>query len=275
MQRRASKTGSRPVAGTRPLRGRSEVRVGGCHTLYTVGYAGFTIEAFVRLLKSAGSGTVCDVRSAPYSRHYPAFSARALRARLAIEGLDYLFLGRELGARRAEEEAYTGDRVDYEKVRRLETFRLGLRRIHGQLQVGPVTLMCAEKDPIRCHRLLLVVHAFRHDGLRGQGRLSEPASPGARVPGRRTERSQAVWAGLRVLHLRSDGQIETQEDVERRLLELHGAGQGELFPSGEDPLERAYRLQGEAIAFVRRSFPGGPSTPGDGDSGEPRLSAPR
>lgn len=192
------------------------------HTLYTVGYAGFTIDAFVALLRSLGVAVVCDVRSVPYSRRHPAFNLRALRARLAAEGVAYLFLGRELGARRSEEEAYTGDRVDFARVRELEGFRSALRRLVALLASGPAAVLCAERDPVTCHRLILVGRALQ------------------------------LEARVEILHLWDDGRVETQASVERRLLVLHGASQGELFPEAEEPLSRAYRLQGESIAFVRR-----------------------
>ena len=192
------------------------------HTLYTVGYAGFTIDSFVALLSSLGVGVVCDVRSAPYSRRHPAYSSRALRARLVAEGIPYLFLGRELSARRTEQEAYTEDRVDFAKVRELEAFRAGLRRVLELLAAAPVAILCAEKDPIGCHRLILVARALK------------------------------VEAGVEILHRWEDGRIETQASVERRLLALHGPGQGELCGAPEDPLARAYRRQGQAIAYVRR-----------------------
>jgi uncharacterized protein (DUF488 family) len=196
--------------------------VGSYHTLYTVGYSGFTIEGFIRLLDSLGVAVVCDVRSVPYSRRHPAFSLRALRSRLVPAGLGYLFLGKELGARRSEEEAYCGDRVDFEKVRALEAFETGLRRLFELLGSAPAAVMCAEPDPLLCHRLILVARALE------------------------------LEAKVEILHLWDGGRIETQAAVEKRLLALHGSGQGELFSEAEDPLAAAYRRQGAAIAFVRR-----------------------
>jgi len=74
-----------------------------------------------------------------------------------------------------------------------------------------LALMCAERDPLDCHRSLLVA---RHLGLQG----------------------------MAVRHILADGSIETGEDAETRLLETLGLAEGDLFRSREALLEEAYRV---------------------------------
>jgi len=73
--------------------------------LYTIGHSTHELPRFLELLRQHGIQEVADVRSQPYSRHTPG-SARAAGARLKVAGVAYVFLGRELGARRTETDCY-------------------------------------------------------------------------------------------------------------------------------------------------------------------------
>ncbi|MCA9829152.1 MAG: DUF488 domain-containing protein, partial [Dehalococcoidia bacterium] len=61
--------------------------------IYTIGYGNRSIEAFVALLQAHDIAFLLDVRSAPYSRHQPAFSKEPLAAALQQHGIRYLYLG--------------------------------------------------------------------------------------------------------------------------------------------------------------------------------------
>jgi uncharacterized protein (DUF488 family) len=71
----------------------------GNRELFTIGHSNHTIEAFIELLQQHGISVLADVRSHPYSRHLPHFSASALKAALVEAKIRYVFLGKELGAR--------------------------------------------------------------------------------------------------------------------------------------------------------------------------------
>ena len=45
-----------------------------------------------------GVTALVDVRSHPYSKHFPQFSKDALKDALQKSGITYVFLGKELGA---------------------------------------------------------------------------------------------------------------------------------------------------------------------------------
>jgi uncharacterized protein (DUF488 family) len=186
--------------------------------LFTIGHSGHPIGDFIALLRRHDVDTLADVRSIPASARHPQFRKAALEAALADAGIRYVFLGRELGARRDEPGAYEGDTVSYDRIARLPAFQQGLDWIRDNINEHRVALMCAEKDPLHCHRTLLVCRQLRDD-----------------------------YAG-RIRHILADGSLETQADLERRLLARAGvdAAQEDLFreQEGETALDRAYRHHG-------------------------------
>ncbi len=68
-------------------------------TIYTIGHSVHTIDVFIKLLKKNGVDTVADVRSSPYSAYSPQFNREALKSSLEKNGLKYVFMGDQLGAR--------------------------------------------------------------------------------------------------------------------------------------------------------------------------------
>ena len=55
----------------------------------------------VALLRQTHVTAIADVRSAPYSRHFPHFNRDELRSELRMDGISYVFLGKELVPRDA------------------------------------------------------------------------------------------------------------------------------------------------------------------------------
>lgn len=183
----------------------------GC-VIYTIGHSNHSSERFLELLAPHPVDTVVDVRSAPASRFCPQFNKKALERWLPERGLRYLFLGQELGARRAEPECWVDDAVSYPRVAEAPAFLAGL----SQLRAGMV-LMCAERDPLTCHRAVLITRELGN-------RFGVPA-----------------------VHVREDGRTETGEELEERLL----AREPHLLADRTRLLEEAYRRQGERIAYRR------------------------
>lgn len=193
-------------------------------TIHTVGHSNHAIGDFLALLARAGIDAVADVRSVPYSRRFPQFSREPLQAALHEAGIAYVFLGRELGARRDEPEAYAGDRADYERIARLPAFTQGLERLQDGATRHAVAVMCAERAPLDCHRTVLVAR-----------RLAE--------------------RGVEVRHLLADGGIEPHAETEWRLLAITGQDAPDLLAAADDlpaePLARAYVLRGRELAYRR------------------------
>ena len=209
--------------------------------LFTIGHSNHSIDAFIGLLQQHGITAVADVRSHPYSRFLPHFNQSALKAALLNAGIQYVFLGKELGARSVDPNCYVDGKASYEKIAATQLFAEGIQRILKGSQNYKISLMCAEKDPITCHRAILVCQHLRD-------------------------------FELKIKHILSNGYLESHEQLEDRLLVLHGLNysaldeaapkQLSLFQelqlqespieqfSREDYLKQAYQQQGEQIAYV-------------------------
>jgi len=186
---------------------------------YTIGYSTHTLEEFISLLEQHGITAVVDVRSAPYSR-LPHFNREALQAALKVEGIDYVFMGRELGARREEPECYADRQVVFERVAGLPLFQEGLSRLQEGAKKYLIALMCAEKEPLNCHRAVLVCRHLKR-------------------------------LGFHIRHILADGSVEDHERTERRLLQQTGVA-ADLFEqhlTDSDLIERAYSERGKQIAY--------------------------
>jgi uncharacterized protein (DUF488 family) len=188
--------------------------------LFTIGHSNHTFEHFAGLLLQNGVTAVADVRSAPHSTYNPQFNREALAASLSEAGIAYVFLGEELGARRLEPECYRGDRVDFAYTSRSPLFERGLKRVVEGLKAYDVALMCAEKEPLECHRSALISRY-------GERHLGRPG------------------------HLREDGSIESQDQLETRLLHMAGQPERDLFRSHEERLDEAYAWLEARVAYRR------------------------
>jgi len=190
-------------------------------TIFTVGHSTHSADQLRELLLRNGITAVADVRSMPFSRHNPQFNQPTLQADLKDAGIAYVFLGRELGARTEDQSCYVDGKVQYDRLAQTAPFQEGLDRVaRGSIEYR-IALMCAEKDPLTCHRTILVC---RHLAARG----------------------------IDVQHILADGRLESHEDAMARLLLELGMTAGDLFRSRDDLLREAYARRGDQIAYVEK-----------------------
>jgi uncharacterized protein (DUF488 family) len=186
--------------------------------LYTIGHSSYSFNRFVTYLKSCKVDALIDVRSNPYSRFHPQYRYKALKAGLPDANIDYIFLGKQLGARSKDPAHYIDGRVSYRLLAQSPVFKEGLKELLRMTREARVCIMCAEKDPLDCHRMLLVCRHLR----------DQP---------------------LEIRHILADGSVESHPDTEKRLIKRAGLHQPDLFPQPGDTVERAYDLQAEKIVF--------------------------
>jgi uncharacterized protein (DUF488 family) len=192
---------------------------GNVKTLYTVGHSNHSLEHFVELLRCHGVAAVADVRSSPYSQRNPHFNQDLLEPSLRGAGIAYLYLGKELGARPEDPHCRPEGRVDFGRLRGTGAFRAGLDRLRVASQRQATAILCAEKDPLNCHRMLLVCRALR-------------------------------TSGLAIQHILEDGRLESHEEAERRLVRRMHVEWTLFEPdvTDADLVERAYDLRSGQIA---------------------------
>ena len=133
--------------------------------LFTIGHSTHSWEKFLELLRQHHIEAVADVRSSPYSQFNPHFNREPLQLALRQQGISYVFLGEELGARRSEPECYVNGKVDYSLIARTPSFKRGLDRLVQGAAKMRVAIMCAEKDPLDCHRCILVSPRLKERGI--------------------------------------------------------------------------------------------------------------
>ena len=129
----------------------------------TIGHSTHPIEAFIALLQRTARPRG-DVRAAPYSRFTRSSTGSRLRPSLAARGSPYVFLGSELGGRSADPACYDDGRISYERLGATQAFRQGTRPSASGSASRRIVLMCAEKEPLECHRCLLVAPALEAAG---------------------------------------------------------------------------------------------------------------
>jgi uncharacterized protein (DUF488 family) len=123
--------------------------------LLTIGHSNLPAERFMALLTGAGVTAVADVRSVPFSRWCPWFSTKALAERLVRESIAYIALGDALGGRPRDLKLYRDGVADYEAMAVRPEFAAGLARVVDETAHHRVCLLCAEREPLDCHRCLL------------------------------------------------------------------------------------------------------------------------
>ena len=189
------------------------------HTLYTIGHSNHTIEHFIGLLKRYSIKLIVDVRSEPYSRYHPQFNKDLLDIDLGAVDISYVFLGDELGARPKDTSCYENGQVSFEKLAERKEFKQAIGNLLILLRKNSTAIMCAEKEPLQCHRTVLVCRELKKHGLCIQ-------------------------------HILADGSIENHIDTEQRLIETLKLEPTLFEPTKNrsDIIELAYNRQSKKIS---------------------------
>ena len=188
--------------------------------LFSIGHSNSPIGRFIALLIETGVNAVADVRSTPYSRFLPWFSRNNLQAHLNAAGIAYLAYGETLGGRPGDASLYCDGVADYEAMARTAAVQSGLDRLQNEMAKHRVCLMCAEREPLDCHRCLLVSRAL-------------------------------AARGVAIGHVLHDGSVEPHPVTEQRLMQwAQSSAEPDLFVTGHNErLAAAYRRRGRAAGY--------------------------
>ena len=169
--------------------------------IFTIGHSNHPLEKFLGLLRAHSVEVLMDIRSHPYSRYAPHFNVQTLKAAVTGTGIQYLFLGKELGGRPKGEGFYDADGyVLYSRVAESPLFLEGISRLETGIQQYRVAIMCSEENPVGCHRRLLVGRVLTARGttvyhLRGNGRVQTEAELAAEEMSRNSGDDQLALFG--------------------------------------------------------------------------------
>ena len=191
--------------------------------VYTIGYASYSLPEFIAVLMKFGINAVADVRTTPYSHFKPDFNSGFLAEKLTSRGISYLSLGNECGARPDDRSCYVNNRVNFDILSSTGLFRQGLQRLKKAMEQKCLAIMCAEQDPIRCHRYLLVARELSN-----------------------------LCPGLELINILRDGKTETVKETESRLLKEYDLDADEIPGIGKsfsERLQEAVAMQREKISY--------------------------
>ncbi|MCI6361199.1 MAG: DUF488 domain-containing protein [Eubacterium coprostanoligenes] len=196
--------------------------------IYTIGYSAFSINEFIETIKNFGISCVIDVRSSPFSNYYADYNKDTLERTLKEHNILYRNYANEFGARQTDPMFYTGDIVDFDKFIKSAQFLEGVSKVNKGIERGySFVLMCAEKDPIKCHRSIMLGKGFSENGFD-------------------------------VKHIVSKTEIESQRELEERLLEMYHHDRFQLTFFREEQsdsklLADAYKKQNLAIGYNKNT----------------------
>lgn len=186
--------------------------------IFSIGHSNHAIDKFLSLLESSEINMVVDVRSAPFSRMFPQFNQEILKKSLSDNSIGYLFLGDQIGGRSNDPDDYLDGQVIYKALANKEAFKTGIERLKEGSAKYRIALMCSEKEPLDCHRTLLVSQALA---------------------------SSDIVVG----HIHADGTVEAHGDALVRLLSLHNLSSPDLFSDDTGRVQEALTLQEKKIAY--------------------------
>ncbi len=193
--------------------------------VYTIGYTSFEITSFIEVLKIYEINCIIDVRSMPYSQYYTMYNKEKLQRLLNTQNIIYRNYVEEFGARQTNAK-YIGEngQVDFEKFRKSDLYKKGIEKVKKGMELNyKICLMCAETDPITCHRSILLSKGMQE-------------------------------AGIEVQHILKDKTIETQAKLEERLIQMYFPENNQLSlfeteRSEAELLEQAYKMQNKKIGY--------------------------
>lgn len=192
------------------------------YELFTIGHSTHPVDKFIDLLGKYSITVICDVRSTPYSQYNPQFNRELLKQELAGHKISYIFMGKELGARSHNPKCYNNGKVCYKSLAEEPAFLQGLDRLREGMKSYRIALLCAEKDPITCHRTILICRKLRAKDIE-------------------------------IKHILEDGTFENNRQTEKRLMTLSKI-EPDMFHTEEQCIEEAYDKQASKIAYVEKEL---------------------
>lgn len=193
-----------------------------------MGHSNYTMERLIDMLEYYNINCVVDIRGTPYSKYNIQFDKEAIRYTLTNAGFVYIYMGKELAAKRIRKNSYNNEGYsNFEEVIKEEEFKRGVERLKNGCEKGyKIILLGAMQDPIRCHRSILV------------GR-------------------ELVKNDFDVKHILDDYSIVTQDDIEEMLLNKYFSNRNQITIedltgnslNNEEMINEGYKLANREIGY--------------------------
>ena len=162
---------------------------------------------------------VADVRSVPYSRYVPHFNQDSLSGSLRSNGIKHVPLGGLLGARPDNPACYREGKISYQLLSSTPAYQEGITRLLKGCETEIIAVMCTEKDPINCHRMVLISETLINE------------------------------CNQDISHIHDTGDIETHQEALQCLAALHHLDQPTLWDDSSR-FQEALQLQEARIAYT-------------------------
>jgi len=186
--------------------------------VFTIGHSNHDITAFVNLLLANKIELLIDVRSTPYSKIYPHFNMSPLEVSLTNNSIKYIFLGNSLGGRSNSISDYSEGRVMYDRLAQKEEYISSINELISISAKYKTVLMCSEKEPLECHRALLISKSIE-------------------------------MHNMKIFHIHRDGYIESQSEAIQRLLKIWKLDTPNLFGEDIERIDEALAKQAGKYAY--------------------------
>ena len=196
--------------------------------IYTIGHSNYTMERLIDMLEYYNINCVVDIRGTPYSKYNIQFDKETIRYTLTNAGFVYIYMGKELAAKRIRKNSYNNEGYsNFEEVIKEEEFKRGVERLKNGCEKGyKIILLGAMQDPIRCHRSIL----------------------GGR---------ELVKNDFDVKHILDDYSIVTQDDIEEMLLNKYFSNRNQITIedltgnslNNEEMINEGYKLANREIGY--------------------------
>lgn len=196
--------------------------------IYTIGHSNYTMERLIDMLEYYNINCVVDIRGTPYSKYNIQFDKETIRYTLTNAGFVYIYMGKELAAKRIRKNSYNNEGYsNFEEVIKEEEFKRGVERLKNGCEKGyKIILLGAMQDPIRCHRSILV------------GR-------------------ELVKNDFDFKHILDDYSIVTQDDIEEMLLNKYFSNRNQITIedltgnslNNEEMINEGYKLANREIGY--------------------------
>lgn len=196
--------------------------------IFTIGHSNYSIDRLIDMLRHFNIDCVVDIRGIPYSKYNVQFDKETIRYSLTKAGFIYIYMAKELAAKRLSRVSYNEEGyADFEKVIHEEDFINGINRLKNGCEKGyKIAILGAMQDPIRCHRSILV------------GR-------------------ELIKNDFNVKHILDDYSIATQNDIDEMLLNKYFSNRNQLTIEDlignslnrEEMVNEGYKLANREIGY--------------------------